>query len=111
MDTITLFSLINMKSSLDNIFSEKMNPNLAFKFLKLLKKIQNEYDNVTETQKKFISDVNNEGKDINVIFNEFLIKTNINISDFPKISYQDIIDANINISPVDLNNISIFIED
>ena len=109
MDTITLFKLINMKSSLDNIFSEKMNPNLAFKFLKLLKKIQNEYDNISEAQKKYISD--NEGKDINVVFNEFLMKTNVDISEFPKVSYQDIIDAKINISPVDLNNISIFIEE
>jgi hypothetical protein len=98
-----------MKSSLDNIFSEKMNPNLAFKFLKLLKKIQNEYDNISEAQKKYISD--NEGKDINVVFNEFLMKTNVDISEFPKVSYQDIIDAKINISPVDLNNISIFIEE
>ena len=109
MDTITLFKLINMKSSLDNIFSEKMNPNLAFKFLKLLKKIQNEYDNISEAQKKYISD--NEGKDINVVFNEFLMKTNVDISEFPKVSHQDIIDAKINISPVDLNNISIFIEE
>jgi len=109
VDTITLFKLINMKSSLDNIFSEKMNPNLAFKFLKLLKKIQNEYDNISEAQKKYISD--NEGKDINVVFNEFLMKTNVDISEFPKVSHQDIIDAKINISPVDLNNISIFIEE
>ena len=109
MDTITLLQLVNMKSSLDNIFSEKMNPNLAFKFLKLLKKIQNEYDNITEAQKKYVNDY--QGEDLNIKFNEFLIKSTINISDFQKISNEDIISSNINISPVDLNNISIFIED
>jgi len=109
VDTITLLQLVNMKSSLDNIFSEKMNPNLAFKFLKLLKKIQNEYDNITEAQKKYVNDY--QGEDLNIKFNEFLIKSTINISDFQKISNEDIISSNINISPVDLNNISIFIED
>lgn len=109
MDTITLLQLVNMKSSLDNIFSEKMNPNLAFKFLKLLKRIQSEYDNITEAQKKYIHDY--QGEDLNIKFNEFLTKSNINISDFQKISNEDIINSNINISPVDLNNISVFIED
>jgi len=109
VDTITLLQLVNMKSSLDNIFSEKMNPNLAFKFLKLLKRIQSEYDNITEAQKKYIHDY--QGEDLNIKFNEFLTKSNINISDFQKISNEDIINSNINISPVDLNNISVFIED
>lgn len=109
MDTITLLQLVNMKPSLDNIFSEKMNPNLAFKFLKLLKKIQEEYDNITETQKKIMSD--SEDKDVTSTFNNFLINKKIDVSDFPKISNQDIINSNINISPVDLNNIFVFIEE
>jgi hypothetical protein len=101
--------LVNIKTSLDNIFSEKMNPNLAFKFLKLLKKIQSEYDSITETQKKFSNDY--QGEDLNQKFNEFLITSKIDIFEFPKISMSDIIDSNIKISPVDLNNISNFIEE
>ena len=107
MDYMTLMDLVNIKTSLDNIFSEKMNPNLAFKFLKLLKKIQSEYDNITETQKKISSDY--QGEDLNQKFNEFLINSKIDISEFPKISMKDIVDSNIKISPVDLNNISNFI--
>jgi hypothetical protein len=101
--------LVNIKTSLDNIFSEKMNPSLAFKFLKLLKKIQGEYDSITETQKKFSNDY--QGEDLNQKFNEFLITSLIDIFEFPKISMSDIIDSNIKISPVDLNNISNFIEE
>lgn len=104
---MTLFQLVSIKTSLDNVFSEKMNPNLAFRFLKLLKRIQQEYDNITEAQKKIISDY--PGEDINIKFNDFLISSKIDISDFPKINSKDIIDSNINISPVDLNNISHFI--
>lgn len=107
MDTMTLIQLVNIKTSLDNIFSEKMNPNLAFKFLKLLKRIQEEYDMITETQKKFVQDY--QGDDLNIKFNEFLINSKVNISDFPKIFNSDILNSNINISPVDLNNISYFI--
>jgi hypothetical protein len=107
MVTMTLFELVSIKKSLDNIFLEKMNPNLAFRFLKLLKKIQNEYDNISETQKKFSSDY--QGEDLNQKFNEFLITSKIDISQFPKISMNDIIDSNIKISPVDLNSISNFI--
>ena len=107
MDSMTLFQLVSIKTSLDNIFSEKMNPNLAFRFLKLLKKIQEEYDNITEAQKKIMSDY--PGEDINMKFNEFLLHSRVDISDFPKINSRDIIDSNINISPVDLNNISYFL--
>ena len=107
MDTMTLLQLVNIKKSLDNIFSEKMNPNLAFKFLKLLKRIQEEYDNITEAQKKFMND--HPLEDVNTKFNEFLFSSKINISDFPKLHSSDIINSNINISPVDLNNISYFI--
>jgi len=107
VDTMTLFELVSIKTSLDNIFSQKMSPNFAFKFLKLLKRIQQEYDSITETQKKFISDYPSE--DINIKFNEFLISSKINISEFPKLYSSDIINSNINISPVDLNNISYFI--
>jgi hypothetical protein len=104
---MTLLDLVSIKTSLDNIFSEKMNPNLAFKFLKLLKKIQNEYDSITEAQKKFSSDY--QGEDLNQKFNEFLMTSKINVFEFPKISMNDIIDSNIKISPVDLNSISNFI--
>lgn len=107
MDTISLFQLVSIKPSLDNIFAEKMNPTLAFKFLRLLKKIQAEYDNITETQKRFASEI--QGEDLTLKFNEFLLNTKIDVSEFPKISYKDFTESNINISPVDLNNISNFL--
>lgn len=107
MESMTLFQLVSIKTSLDNLFSEKMSPVFAFKFLKLLKRIQQEYDSISETQKKIISDY--PGEDINVKFNEFLLSSKVDISDFPKINSSDIINSNINVSPVDLNNIFYFI--
>lgn len=107
MDTITLMQLVNLKPTLDNIFSEKMNPDLAFKFLKLLKRIQSEYDSINETQRKFLEDY--PGEDFNSKFNDFLVKSTIDISDFQKIFASEIRDSKINVSPVDLNNLLCFI--
>jgi hypothetical protein len=105
MDTMTLVELVNIKKSLDNIFAEKMSPNLAFKFLKLLKQIQNEYDMISAAQQKYSTDYPD---DYISKFERFLIESKINISNFEKISQQEIIDSNINISPIDLNNIRYF---
>jgi hypothetical protein len=106
MDTMTLLELISIKQSLDNIFSEKMNPNLAFKLLRLLKRIQSEYDMISATQKKFAEDYPN---DFTSKFENFLKESIIDISDFEKISEREIIESNINISPIDLNNIKNFL--
>ena len=109
MDTIKVIQLVTIKQSLDNIFSQKMNPSFAFKFLKLLKQIQNEYDNISEIQKKILEDYGDENKQEK--FERFLRETDINISNFQKIKTADIIDSNIQVSPIDLQSLSFLIEE
>ena len=109
MDTIKVIQLVTIKQSLDNIFSQKMNPAFAFKFLKLLKQIQNEYDSISEIQKRINEDYSIENKQEK--FEKFLRETDIDISNFSKIKQSDIIDSNIQISPIDLQSLYFLIEE
>ena len=109
MDNIKLIHLVTIKQSLDNVFSQKMNSSFAFKFLKLLKQIQNEYDNIAVMQKKILEDYGEENKQEN--FERFLRETIIDINNFEKIKKSDIISSNIEISPVDLQALYFLIEE
>ena len=108
MDTIKVIQLVTIKQNLDNIFSQKMNPTFAFKFLKLLKQIQNEYDNISQIQKKITEDFDGNKQEE---FERFLRMTDIDISNFSKIKQSDIIESNIHISAIDLQALQFLIED